>query len=369
MGGSYLTTVTGTPSSSTGYTLVETLLVKEYLASREFVSPLANSQYISKRNMPKMVGQSMKLTRRKPLREPEGSKETTDPLSYGSQTYEQLLIPVEWINDHYALSQMAQDTGWIDLAEDCKEGIFEAMRRYRNRSVQAAMLGGRYKPGYRNSSGVTIDGDTTYPSPWYEEENPVTLYGGSYTFLKFAKRYAGGGAEFADLDGSQRATMNDVKRLVVGLKNRGAITFDGGKYVMVISDAVKADLENDDKYFAAAIRNQAASTKVFAGEIADYAGVHFVTDDEPWTMKIGGNGVSKAANNDGEVHVCQIFGKDSASYVTLGGKGALRPTFKVQNISTTGKLTTIGYNVPNQNVVTNGDWGFNYLCCPQYFNA
>ncbi len=368
MSASYLSTVTGTPGNTAGLTLVEQYLDKSYLSSQEFETPLAQTKYLSQRNIPKMAGQYIKLTRRSPTRLPEVAKESTDPLSYADQKYEQINIPIEWVNDHYAISKMAQDTSWIDLAKDAKEEIFVAMRRYLNRTVQAAMLGGRYKPGYRNSSGVTVDGDSTYPSPWYEEESTVTLYGGSYTFLKFPQIYANGVETFAALTGVQKPNFSDLRKIRVRLMNRGAKKFNG-KFVAVVSDAVIADLEVEDELFQAAIRNQAQSNKLFAGEIVDYAGFHFVREDEPWTMKIGDGGVKKAANDDGEVHVCQIFGMDAAAFLKLGGEKAVKPSFKVQNISTTGKVTTIGFCVPHQVAVTNENWGVNYLCCPRYFNA
>lgn len=362
MADNLLSNVVGTPSDPTaGLAAVEEYLVTSLLEEREYNTPLAQTKYASNRNLPKKMGQYAKFTRRQKIRSPEVAKEATDPLSAAPVSYEQLRVPIEWINDYAAVSLFLEDTSWLDVAEDFKELTVEAIRRYMNRAVQAAFLNGRYKPGYRNSSGVTV-GDATYPHFWTEAETTVTLYGQSFAFKK-APRYYGGNKENLDAvnPATDYATMDLFRRIRVGLRNSGTPTING-KYVAVISEAVAADLKRDDKYFEAAIRNSKASDMIFEGQLSDYDGWHWVLEDEPWTFNAAGNGSDETALlTSGNTHVCQVFGQDAFGHLRLGGKQTVRPKFKVQDISVTGNRTTVGYVFPFQAMILNPDWCANVI--------
>jgi len=352
-----LTSVVRTPSSATGYTLVEQYLEKKYLAERTFETPLVQSKYFSKINLPKMAGQYIKFTRRNKMRLPEVAKESTDPLSASILSYEQINAPIEFINDYVSISVIAQLTGWIDLAKDAKELTFEAIRRYLNRSVQAAFLMGRCKPGYRNSSGTT-DG-STYPHFWTEAEATVTLYGQSFTFQTAPSYFGGGKAAFSDLQADDFVTMQLFRNARVRMKNAGARPFGDGKFAVVLSDSMKSDLERDDEYFQMAIRNAKGQDSLFKGELCDYAGIHWIAEDEPWTLARGGSAVTLVSG--GDTHVAQMFGEDSFGSMSLGGANAAKPTFKVQDTSKTGNVMTIGYLVPSQQLVLQPNWAANII--------
>ena len=347
-------TVVGTPSDPTGgLTLVERYLEKAYLAEREFQTPLANSAYGSKYNLPKMAGQYVKFTRRQKLRQPEVAKDTTDPLSYAALAYTQINVPVEFINDHTGITTQTQMTSWIDLAKDFKDLAFESLQRYLNRAVQAAFVMGRAQPGYRNSSGATVGiNDGTYPNFWAYPEATVTLYGTSFTFQTPTRAYANGKGSFGGMTANDYLTMEDFRKLRVNLSARGAQKIDG-KYVAVISEAVQADLERDKEYFDVVKRQQGDKNTMFKGQVADYAGFRFVVDDEPWILAVGTDNVLDLT---GQLHVCQVFGQDAFGYLRLGGENAGRPSFKVQDISTTGKVLTLGYMVPFQSMILNTNW-------------
>lgn len=347
-----VSTVTATPDSASGLTLVERYLEKAYLAEREFVTPLAQSAYGSKQNLPKMAGQYVKFTRRNKLRQPEVAKASTDPLSYAALNYTQLNVPVEFLNDHTGIETQTQMTSWIDLAKDFKDLAFEALQRYLNRSVQAAFVAGRFKPGYRNASGVTV-GDATNPHFWTTAEATYSPdWGGSYVFQKPNRVYANRKGSFADLKSDDFITMDDFRSLRVRLSAKGAKKIDG-KYVAVISEAVQADLERDKEYFDVVKRQADQNNKLFKGQVADYAGFRFVIDDEPWIL---GASDENALDITGTKHVCQVFGQDAFGYLRLGGENAGRPSFKVQDISTTGKVVTLGYMIPHQTMILNTNW-------------
>ena len=354
-----LSSVVGTPASpTTGLTLIEQYLEKKYLAEREFNTPLVQSSYFSKLNLPKMAGQYIKFTRRNKMRLPEVAKESTDPLSASILSYEQINAPIEFINDYVSISVMAQLTSWIDLAKDAKELTFEAIRRYMNRAVQASFLMGRVKPGYRNAAGATV-GDATNPHFWNEAEATVTLYGQSFTFQTAPSYFGNSRAAFIDLQADDFVTMQLFRNARVRLKNAGARPYPDGKFVAVLSDSMRADLEMDDEYFQMAIRNQKGQEGLFKGEIVDYAGIHWVAEDEPWVLERGGDGVALAPS--GDVHVSQLFGQDSFGTMRLGGADAARPTFKAQDVSKTGNTMTIGYLVPTQQLILQPDWCANII--------
>jgi len=58
----------------------------------------------------------------------------------------------------------------------------------------------------------------------------------------------------------------------------------------------------------------------------------------------------------GNAHVCQVFGQDAFGYLRIGGENAGRPSFKGQDITTTGKVLTLGYMVPFQTCILNTAW-------------
>lgn len=348
-----LTSVHGTPAdAASGYTLVEEYLQKKYLAERSFTSPMLNPKYHTRLTLPKMSGQYMKLTRRKKLRNPEVAKEVTDPLSSAQLQYEQILVPIEFHNDVIGIGTIAQATSWIDMAKDAKELTFEAIRRYGNRYVQAAFVAGRFKPGYRNASGVTV-GDSTYPHFWTTPEATVTVYGQSFTFASAPKYYGGDATEFAELASTDYVTMDKFRNLRTRLRNAGTLAI-GGKLIAVISESTQADLEKDDEYFAQAIRNGVGQKALVDGHIADYAGFHWVIDDEPWVVQSGGSEVALA--EDGDIHYSFVFGTDAFGNMELGGFSSAKPNFKVQDKTATGKLTTMGYLIAFQVAVLKREW-------------
>lgn len=352
-----LSTVNGTPGNAAGLTLVEQYLVEKYLKEREFNTPLAQSGYGSSLNLPEMSGQYAKFTRPQKMRTPEVATEDTDPESGAPMAYEQINIPIEWINDYTGFSTMAMQTSWIKLAEDAKTHMFESIKRYMNRATQAAMLVGRFKPGHRNSAGLTT-GAGSYPHFWTTPEPSMTAFGQTFNFASFPTYYINRKPAFAQLEATDKWTMDEFRQKRVLLANAGAHRING-KFIAVISESIQAELERDDEYFAAAIRNQGKSDKLFAGQVADYAGMHWILDDEPFAMTLGGT--ENKLVEGGNVHVAQVFGQDAFGYLRLGGKRGTRPTFKVQDISKTGTTVTAGYMVPFQVAVLNRAWGCNIV--------
>ena len=127
-----------------------------------------------------------------------------------------------------------------------------------------------------------------------------------------------------------------------------------GKLMAYISESVMRDLMDDDEYFAHAIRSFEMGGKgLVEGQIADYAGYHWVVDDEAYTEDWLTED-TRATN--GPIHSSFICGMDAWGYIGLGRDSRFRPRFKVQDITKTGGEYTIGYMVPFQVGIVNADW-------------
>jgi hypothetical protein len=182
-------------------------------------------------------------------------------------------------------------------------------------------------------------------------EPVVTIDGVSFTFLAAPHYFVGRKSAFNALAEGDRFTMDDFTRAAVRMANAGVMKIKGG-VVAVISEAIKDDLFRDDKYFKTAVEAWKGEG-IRENTLVRYRGIWWQIDDEPFTENWGAPNV-RAAN--GPLHTALMFGQYAFAYVDLGSKSKARPTFKVQDISKTGKLKTIGYTIPNQVAITNRAW-------------
>lgn len=349
----------GTAADPTdGLALVEQYLEEAYLTGETYETVLANSKYGSKKNLPKRKGQSVKFTRRNRTRLPETGTEGVDPLSGAKLSYSQIEAPIEYIKEWVDYSIEARDTAWEDIAEDIEVELGLALRRRLHFDMQGAFWLGRYKPGHRNADGET-DGTATYPHFYTEAEATVTLNGHSFVF-QAAPRYYGANlrATFADIDATADvATMSLFSYVKTRILNSRAPKINGN-LVAVISESVKWDLMQDAKFREAVIHGHGAK-ELFDGHICTYDGISWVEDDDIMTLALaadGGDGVARAGEFEGKVHVCQLFGQDAFGYLRLGGKDAAKPSFSVKDLSKTGSTITIGYTVPAQQMILDPRW-------------
>jgi len=353
--GIQLSNIHGTTADpSSGLTAVRDYLVEKYLRSPEYGSILANHNYGSKKNLPRRKGQYMTFTIRNRMRLPENGVELADPLSASTLSYEQLQVPIEWIKEFTDISLESRETSWLDLSNDINEEMKLALSRRLHYDCQHAFWAGRYKPGKRNSSGVTV-GDATYPHFFTEEESTVTLYGTSFTFKKAPKYYGLGRAAFADIQSDDYATMALFSSIKTRIMNARAPRINGG-LVCVISESMKHDLMRDPDFREAVLAYESKNTNLFTGQIATYDGITWVVDDEPMTLELGGTGIVRADEFGGKVHVAQMFGMDAFGYVRLGGNNAEKPNISVKDLSKTGSVLSIGYTVPCQAMILRPEW-------------
>lgn len=326
-----------------GRALVEKYLRAEFLERADYDTVLANADFGTQFNIPEKSGQYVEATRKGFFRMPQNVPNATpesDPASGATMAAAKVKLPMEFIHEFAGVGTIAQMTNWIDLENWAKEDMPIALIRRRHQLVQNAIKFGRMTPGVWAANGTA-----STPFDASVEATP-TIYGITWDFKKGVEYFVNKKTAHAALNEQDRHKIEDYKRIVTRMANTGVRKIKG-KYVAVISEAIQMDLMKDDQMFAASIH--AFNGKgIREGQISDYAGIHWIVDDEPMTLEYGAANKAKRATY-GPIHVAQIFGANSFAYLSLGkGKNAAVPKFKVQDITKTGGEKTIGYTVPNQ---------------------
>jgi hypothetical protein len=328
--------------------LVEKYLETKLMERRDYDTVLMNSAYLDTFRIPDMSGQYVEASRRNFFRMPQklpNNARTSDPASGASMGYQKVKLPMEYIQEFVPVGVVASWTSWDDLKDYAETDLVVALDRRRHQLTQNAFKVGRMTPGVWAADGTA---STAFDA---SAQASPTIDGVSFTFNQATHYFVNQKPSFAALDVGDRHTMADYKRARVRMANSGAPKVKG-KLISVISEAIQADLMEDDKYFRAAIH--AFNGKgIVEGQIAEYDGLHWVIDDEPFTEDLGTANV-RATN--GQVHTGIVMGAHCANYVKLGSKSVPRPKFKVQDLSKTGVEYTIGYLVPFQVGVVRSDW-------------
>jgi len=335
--------------SDSNKALVEKYLLTKFLERRDYDTVLANSDLLQRFRLPDKSGQYVEATRKNTFRRPQKLAEanpTSDPASGAAMGVVKVKLPIEFLQEYIGVGTTARLTSWIDLDGWANEDLPLAIKRRIHELTQNAFLVGRMTPGVWSSTSSTAD--TAFDA---SAEATVSLYGISFTFESAPKYYAGNKPAFNDLEEGDRASFADLQKIVNGLALAGAPKMKGG-YSCVFSQSMATDLMKDDEYFAASI-NAFNGKGLREGQITQYKGINFFIDDEPFTEDYLDEGV-RATN--GQIHSAIITGKNAAGYLDLGGKRAMKPTFKVQDISKTGVEKTIGYMVPFQAGIMNKAW-------------
>lgn len=321
--------------------LVEKYLEKKFLERQEYGTSLANSSDAMELTIPSKSAIYVEATRKGRFRMPEhvsASALTSDPASGASMSVEKVKFPMEFIHEYVPVSTITEMVSWIDLEAWANEDLPEALQRRMHQLTQNAFKVGRFQPGKWASDGTA---DTAFDTT--VQRTSVSMYGLTWTFVKAPSYFANGAQQFADLKTDTRITWADFERVHNGMALAGTPKING-RFVAHISESIKSDLMEDDKYFRAAV-------EAFKGDglkdntILEYRGWRFKIDDEPFTEDFAAPNV-RASN--GRIHTAICYGRGAFAYTRLGGKSSLRPTFKIQDISKTGKEKTIGYTIPFQ---------------------
>ena len=337
-----------------GQHLVEEYLDKKVLPRRQWNGILANSAYGTRRPMSYHEGQYTKYTRKKNVRRPEHMASPggagSDPASGITLGVNKVVVPIEWIHEYAAIGTVARLTSWMDLVEWAEEDLPTALKRRMHELTQNAFAVGRMAQGVYASDGSM---STAFDA---SAEATVTLYDVSFTFQKCPIYYGDGRDAFTNIQPEDRITWLDLGNAHTRLSLAKAPKIKGG-YVCCLSESMKQDLIEQDKFFEAAIRNYSTRLGIDGlqnYQLAHYKGWHFMIDDQPFTEEFGSENVRA---DYGPIHSAQCFGAGCFGYMPMGRNSKMKPKFKIQDTTKTGYEKTIGYLVPWQVAILNPDWG------------
>lgn len=327
---------------------VQKWLVDSWLARQEYDSGLASSAYADELVLPENKGQDLEVSRKGQPRRPQhlsNSSPESDPASGMLLSEAKVRLPIEYIQEYVGIGMTAQITSRHDLEVWAKDDLPEALKRRFHELTQNAFKVGRMTPGVWSAVSTVA----TTPFDATAEATP-TINGVSYTFGQAHHSFAGGKTSLAALAPGDRVCMADFERECVRLRMKGAAKIKG-RYIAFISESTKRELMKDPGYRAAVL---AWNGKGLAeNQIADYAGIHWMEDDNPFTESFSGANV-RATN--GQIHTSIVFGAHAFAYLRLGGKSSMKPTFKIQDTTKTGVYKTLGYTIPFQVGIVNGNW-------------
>lgn len=173
---------------------------------------------------------------------------------------------------------------------------------------------------------------------------------GSSSFNGFVKRYANGKASFGDLTAGDSLRSKDIQEAVGYLMQIGA----PGPYLCMLNPWTYMDLMAGDAEFRDLIKNQGLKI-LQTGELDMWAGAKMGMQDEPWRESLSGAEGTYAGT--GNVLTTYVYSKEAIGITQLLGKTGLTPKFKVQDITATGSLMTIGWRTWFGTVVLNSVWG------------
>lgn len=174
----------------------------------------------------------------------------------------------------------------------------------------------------------------------------------STSFSALPAMYANGKANFAALGAGDQIKNTDIQRACARLEQQGTPKINGS-YVCLLSPWAKWDLLTNDADFRSFFKlNFSLMQK---GELAEWAGALIGFQDEPWRETLGGTEGTYVAG--GDVVTSYVFGSDAFAVTQIMGKTGWKPRFKVQDVSKTGSVTSIGYRQPFTGIVLDTTFG------------
>lgn len=175
----------------------------------------------------------------------------------------------------------------------------------------------------------------------------------SSSYSAFPVLYAGGAdATFATMTAARTPITNkDIQRAVARLEQQGAPKING-QYICLLNPWSKADLFINDADFRDFFKlNNDALVK---GELRMWAGALIGYQDEPYRESLA---TENTYDGTGPVVSSYVFGRDAFGITQLFGKEGVKPKFKVQDITKTGAVTSIGYRIPFSAIVLDTTFG------------
>lgn len=209
----------------------------------------------------------------------------------------------------------------------------------------------------QDGDDIRIDSLTKESYPKFTEQlertanrKLITALGTASTGATF--RYCGGKNSFADLAAGDVITSKDIQRAVGYLEQNGVPKINGS-YVCLLNPWAKVDLLAGDSEFRDLLKT--GSLDVLQKNNLDmWAGARIAGQDEPFRETLGGT--EGTYSGSGSVGTVYIFGRESYGSTQLMGKTGLKPRFKVQDITATGSVMTIGWRCYYAGAILNRTW-------------
>lgn len=178
--------------------------------------------------------------------------------------------------------------------------------------------------------------------------------GSGASFSALPVIYANGKNSFANLEAGDRISNKDIQNAVSRLEQLGAPKFPGGYYKCLLNPWAKQDLMANDADFRNLIRVGALDI-LKKNEMGMWAGAMIGQEDEPFRETLGGT--ENTYVRTGGVNSVYVYGPECFGVTQLMGKTGVRPRYKVQDITVTGSVTTIGYRIPFAAIVLDPTFG------------
>jgi len=280
--------------------------------------------------------------------------EPTDPLALNATIFQ---VCFELIRGFVDLGSVQTATDPIDLMRKNKDEMYLYIRRMMHQIANGHLVQGISR--VLNSSGIP-------PASTYLPGGFRTLFVG------------GGGYEQLTADSVFSLDVFGEAKMLLANANipKFPMAGTGGVYKCFIDEAICKQLLMDRDFREVVLQHRDLTKKVMeAGELVVWDGVQYIIQDDPYrTLLAAEGGTFTKRRNGGKVHVAHMFGPHAVGYTNFGGsstEGALRrtamkPTFKVQDISKTGTNTTVGFTVPFQFCVMDEDRGINIAGTSRY---
>jgi len=327
------------------------------MKERSYDTPLANSNLGTKATIPKNEGQYVEFRFWEkfglPL-EVDQDEEPSDNADYEKLQSSTLQVPLRELAGAADLGNLLKATDMVDLMQQVRDKLKESVRRGVHRKVNEVLACGFSDADWQGT-------------------------GDSYSASNLPYAYAGGVDSYGNLTADSYIGTQDVLRVVGALRNSGVPTPFSNAYAFVMDTPmfmtlIYADSELRDLFKTAqgvSQANKAFEQGVPQGDQGfQYLGCRWIIQDDAYRVALG-NDPTNAANrlDSGAVHVGHILGQEAFGYVDLAGSASrarLNPTFKVQDITTTGHRTTVGYRIPFKATTLNTNFGVNLATTARY---
>ncbi len=199
---------------------------------------------------------------------------------------------------------------------------------------------------------VGVNGGSTALTAALLADGSITATGNSFTALPII--YANGKKSFAELGPNDQIKNTDIQRAVSLLRQRGAPKINGG-YMCLLNPWTEEDLLSYDADFRSFWKLNMEAMK--EGKLSKWAGAFIDDEDEPFREQSGAAANEGTYAAGGDVITTYVLGSGALGVTQIMGKTGWKPKFKVQDVTKTGAVTSIGYRIPFAPIVLDATFG------------